>query len=210
MGALINYFKGEPVQTIVTGVFAIFQALVYVLMQFGVPLTAGQVMALNALVVAVLSFVARGQVSPSQIAGSAPPPTNGGTKLPVWFLAVILLGAGIVTACHAPITIYNAQQQRIYNTEDAERAVIGLSRTAINLNTSNPQHLSDQDTRYVRDFALAFDEWRTSYAAGKSTVGQVQDTFNALNRNLSKDATNNTLKAVLDAVSQAIAAIGSK
>lgn len=115
-----------------------------------------------------------------------------------------------VSACHAPISIYNGQQNRIYQTEDASRAVVGLSKTAINLNQATPQHLSDGDTRYVRDFALAFDDWRHEYSLGTSTIGQIQVTFNTLNRNLSKDASNATLKSVLDAVAAALGAIGGK
>jgi hypothetical protein len=98
-------------------------------------------------------------------------------------------------------------QTRIYNTEQAEQAVIALSQTAINLNTGTSKKLSDADTRIVRDFALAFDGWRMSYAAGNSTVAQITTAFTVLNSTLSTDATSTTLKAALLVIQTALTAI---
>jgi hypothetical protein len=77
MGALINYFKGEPVAMIIGGVYAVFQALIELLISFHVALSTQQVIALNGFVLAILVLVARGQVTPSQITGAAQQPPAG-------------------------------------------------------------------------------------------------------------------------------------
>ncbi len=124
-------------------------------------------------------------------------------------LIVMLLCAGTVftagCASAPPVGLYTVDQTKIYNTENAEQTVIALSQTAINLNGQG--HLSDADTRLVRDFALTFDTWRVSYASGSSIVAQAQSSFTVLTNSLSTDATSNTLKASLALVLAAINAI---
>ena len=125
---------------------------------------------------------------------------------------VALLTSTILTGACAPKAPPNLTpvQTRINNTETAEQAVIALSQTAINLNTPNAQGrkvLSDGDTRLVRDFALAFDAWRTGYANGTTPFAQVNTILTTLNTSLSADAKSDTLKTVLAAVTSAVAAI---
>lgn len=104
-----------------------------------------------------------------------------------------------------PAGVYNQSETRIYQTEDAEQAVIRLSQSAVALNaTTGPTHLSDTDTAYVRDFALAFDQWRASYANGDSTLAQAQTAFDTLNSRLSVDAKSAALRAVLAVVADAL------
>ena len=97
-------------------------------------------------------------------------------RLFVPVLSVLLTSACFGSATPPP-NLYTVNQQRIYNTETTEQAVIAASQTVIALNANhNPNGvpvLSDADTRLVRDFALAFDAWRTSYATGGATLAQI-------------------------------------
>ena len=111
-------------------------------------------------------------------------------------------------AANPPPNLYTTQQTRIYQTENAEQAVIALSQMAVSLNASTgPTHLSDANTRLVRDFALAFDAWRTGYSNGTATVQQILATYTQLNTALQTDASSAGLKAILATVQVALNAI---
>lgn len=70
MGRLTGWFKDEPVQTIVTGLFALVQAFIGLCLSFGAHLTVNQVMSIDTFVVALLAFIARGKVSPADLANT--------------------------------------------------------------------------------------------------------------------------------------------
>ncbi len=61
MGILTN----EPVWTLVAGLGAVIQALIAVALAFGVPLTVGQVTAINTLVGVIIAWLLRARVSPT-------------------------------------------------------------------------------------------------------------------------------------------------
>jgi hypothetical protein len=79
---MVNIFKGEPIATIVGGVYAVIQAGLMLAISFGLHLTAPQVIALNTFVLAVLVFLARGQVSPKDIIANAKAVTDVGAPTP--------------------------------------------------------------------------------------------------------------------------------
>lgn len=82
MNTIFNYFKGEPIAFIVGGIYGIFQALLMVLLSYNVPMSAQQVIALNTLLLAILVFAARGQVSPKDIIASAKAITDTAAQPP--------------------------------------------------------------------------------------------------------------------------------
>lgn len=71
MKFLANYFKNEPVAFIIGGIYGIIQAALLVALSYGLSMTAQQTIAINALVLAILVFAARGQVSPTEVVQAA-------------------------------------------------------------------------------------------------------------------------------------------
>ena len=87
--------------------------------------------------------------------------------------------------------------------------LLAVSKTAINLNaTAGKLHLSDVDTRAVRDAALTVGAAVKSYAAGANTLQAASDALVVLNNKFSQEArVNPTLRATLLVLSQALAAL---
>lgn len=85
---------------------------------------------------------------------------------------------------------YSARAQRAADGAKLQEAVIAFSRTAINLNAlpaGQPGHLTDQDTRHVRDLALAIDAGVLMYVEDGRVLGIVRG-VDAFNRAISVNA----------------------
>jgi hypothetical protein len=131
-------------------------------------------------------------------------------RLIVFVAGLSALLGGLAPACiHPPPSIVTPAGQRAYTADQLVKDLTALSQTAINLNaTTGREHLSDQDTRYVRDFALSAGAAATSYARGQGTLQVVILGVQTLMVQLSADAkTNPTFSKALVIVSAGVNAL---
>jgi len=106
----------------------------------------------------------------------------------------------IVVACGPQLAPgASAQAQRSAQVTPILDGLLVLSQTAINLNaipSGQPGHLGDNDTRHVRDAALAITDGCTAYVSSGSPVA-IQAAVNSFGAKLTANAKASvTLKAV--------------
>lgn len=117
-------------------------------------------------------------------------------------LLCALVTAGVSTAAcppKPPAGTYSPTGTRAAAADQGLKDLTAVSQTAINLNaTTGRLHLSDRDTRLVRDAVLAIGTALDQYAKGTSTAVQVRAGLDTLLPQLSVEArANATLAKVL-------------
>jgi hypothetical protein len=117
---------------------------------------------------------------------------------------IFILALSIFPACYGnpPAGTYDPITMKAYHADRLVQDLQALSETAINLNgTAGALHLSDKDTRLVRDFALAAAQAAQAYANGNGSLTVIVTGLDTLTRGLSTEAkANSTFAKVLAAV----------
>lgn len=94
--------------------------------------------------------------------------------IPAIFLACALgLGSATMPACASapPAGTYTPEVTRTFNADQLTKDLIAAGQTARNLNaTSGAEHLSDQDTVYIRDFSLIAGASLYAWGQGATTL----------------------------------------
>lgn len=118
--------------------------------------------------------------------------------------------AGNACAPKAPAN-FSPEGQRAVKAQAALNDIKALSETAINLNhQTGREHLSDQNTAYVRDFALSATVAVQSYSDGHDTLATAVGAFSDLSRKLQAEANlPSGLRAALAVVDKAIRSLQS-
>lgn len=129
------------------------------------------------------------------------------SRFTAFFLA-LTLAAGVAgaTACsihrQPPPGTYTDAGLKAYNGDQFLKDLLALSQTAINLNAAaGAEHLSDANTRLVRDFSLSAAAEATAYAQGKSAAAQIRFTTAEFMSHIQVErAAHPTLAAILDII----------
>jgi hypothetical protein len=108
-----------------------------------------------------------------------------------------------------PAGTYSPVGTKAFQADAAITDLSAVSQTAINLNAqTGPLHLSDANTRIVRDLILTTAAALSSYGQGATTAGTVQAAWSTGLKSLGAEVTANpTLQTALAVVSAAIAAL---
>ena len=131
-------------------------------------------------------------------------------KTLVGSLVGLLALAGSPACVHQPPAgTYSAQGTKAFNADQILKDLQALSETAINLNaTSGAEHLSDANTRIVRDLTLTTGAAVNSYGTGATTLDTIKSTYALGVNKLSTEAVlNPKLTAALGVIQRALDAL---
>jgi hypothetical protein len=123
-------------------------------------------------------------------------------------IVVGLMGA-VQSGCmhkQPPAGTYSDAGLKAFNADAFIVDLTALSQVAVNLNaTAGGEHLSDANTRMVRDFALAAGKATDNYGRGTGTLANIKDTYTTLLTDLPADVRiNPKLAAALQLIANGL------